>query len=393
MPEPEATEPAAPIDPATTSDAADPARRRLRVPAFSGRTWTLITSAFAVVGLTAAASILPVPYVALFPGPVTDTLGTTEDGTPVVEIKDHRTYPTGGRLDLTTVLEAGGPQGQLLLGDAVRAWLSKSAAVLPRDLVYPPGTTNEQVQTEQRLDMEQSQSTAKAAALCHEDFVVPSDLVVAAVTDGGPSDDVLKPGDVIEAVDGTPIAPSSCNSTKQSEQLRDLIGTREPGDVVFLRIRRDGDRSTVAIITEAGDDGDGGRRPVIGIRPAPSFTTPFPIEIGLDGVGGPSAGTMFALGIIDKITPGELNGGQHVAGTGTIDVEGNVGRIGGIQQKLAGARAEGATVFLTPAGNCDAAVPATPEGLRLVKVATLDEAVTALDMLRAGRVDDLPACP
>jgi PDZ domain-containing protein len=100
---------------------------------------------------------------------------------------------------------------------------------------------------------------------------------------------------------------------------------------------------------------------------------------------------MFSLGIYDKLTPGSITGGKSVAGTGTIDPAGNVGPIGGIEQKMVGAKAAGATVFLTPADNCGDAVKAVPQGLRLVKVETLSGAIKALDTLRTGS-GDVPAC-
>jgi len=119
---------------------------------------------------------------------------------------------------------------------------------------------------------------------------------------------------------------------------------------------------------------------------------PFSVEISLKDVGGPSAGLMFALGIVDKLTPGSLTGGKFIAGTGTIDDSGHVGAIGGIAQKMVGARRKGATVFLSPAGNCAQARDTVPDGLRLVRVKTLSDAVEALEDLKAGRVDEVPTC-
>ena len=104
---------------------------------------------------------------------------------------------------------------------------------------------------------------------------------------------------------------------------------------------------------------------------------------------------MFALGIIDKLTPGSLNGGADVAGTGTISSEGDVGAIGGIRQKLYGARNAGAEYFLAPASNCDEVVGHIPAGLSVFSVATLSDSLAALDALRSGtaaRVAGLPAC-
>ena len=124
-----------------------------------------------------------------------------------------------------------------------------------------------------------------------------------------------------------------------------------------------------------------------------TYDFPFEVQIQLDKVGGPSAGMMFALGIIDKLTPGQLQGGENVAGTGTIDQSGAVGPIGGIQQKLHGALESGATWFLAPADNCDEVTGNIPDGLTVFSVSTLDQALTALEGIKTGDTSDLPTCP
>jgi len=124
------------------------------------------------------------------------------------------------------------------------------------------------------------------------------------------------------------------------------------------------------------------------------YDFPFEVSIQLDNVGGPSAGQMFALGIMDKLTPDSLNGGKRVAGTGTIDNVGNVGAIGGIRQKMYGARSAGATIFLAPASNCDEVTGHIPAGLQVFAVKTLSDSVKVLDAVRAGSsTADLPTCP
>ena len=121
-----------------------------------------------------------------------------------------------------------------------------------------------------------------------------------------------------------------------------------------------------------------------------NYRFPFPVKINVGAIGGPSAGLMFALGIVDKLTPGGMTGGRFIAGTGEIAANGTVGPIGGIQQKMAGARAAGATVFLTPAANCPDTAGAVPQGLRLIKVYTLASAVRDLRALGAGQA--VPTC-
>jgi PDZ domain-containing protein len=109
-------------------------------------------------------------------------------------------------------------------------------------------------------------------------------------------------------------------------------------------------------------------------------------------IGGPSAGMMFALGIIDKLTKLDLTAGRFIAGTGEITPGGQVQPIGGIQQKMIGARNAGATIFLTPATNCADTKGAVPKGMRLVKVSTLNQAVTYLEALKSGQSSSVPSC-
>nr|WP_231126806.1 PDZ domain-containing protein [Motilibacter aurantiacus] len=209
------------------------------------------------------------------------------------------------------------------------------------------------------------------------------DVVVQAVVKDAPAEGVVRAGDVIVAVDGKAVA--------DPQAVRDAISAHQPGDRVSVTVER-GDKQLRLTMTTA-DGGNG--RAVIGVTPSARVRPPLKVEIKLEDVGGPSAGMMFALGLIDKLTPGELTGGAFVAGTGTISEEGAVGPIGGIKQKLVGAKRAGASVFLAPADNCEETRGAVPDGLRVVKVGTLTEAVSALDTLRGGdaeQIAGLPSC-
>ena len=155
-----------------------------------------------------------------------------------------------------------------------------------------------------------------------------------------------------------------------------------------MDLDRDGRRVNETLTTAPNPDDPA--LPFVGITPDVDYDFPFQVTISLDDVGGPSAGLMFSLGLVDMLTPGSLNNGAHVAGTGTIDDAGKVGPIGGIQQKMQGARGDGATVFLVPAENCDSAAGAVPKGLRTVKVTTLTSAVNALNAIKAGK--STPTC-
>jgi PDZ domain-containing protein len=168
--------------------------------------------------------------------------------------------------------------------------------------------------------------------------------------------------------------------------LRRLVGLHRPGDVVAVGYRRGGADAVVQVKTVAGRTVGPDERPVLGVALAERDPhPPFPVTIALNDVGGPSAGLMFALGIYDRLTPGDLTGGQIVAGTGSIDDDGTVGAIGGIAQKLIAARDHGARWFLTPTGNYDEASRAVPKGLRLIRVASMRDGLTALKAIAAGR--------
>ena len=343
------------------------------------RALTLAVAGFLVVLLSAVAALLPVPYVALEAGPVTNTLGVVGK-TELIRIEGRKTYPDKGNLDLTTVHVVGGPGSRLGLVTALRGWLDDGIAIVPEEQVYPPGETAKQAERESAAEMRDSQENATTAALRELGIPVKTRLVVQDVPKGSPSTGKLRTGDQVVAVDGEDVAGGA--------QLRELITSHDAGEPVTVTVRRDGREVTQTITTMAADDG----RALVGITTRDMAEYPFTVNISLKDVGGPSAGLMFALGVVDKLTPGSLTNGAHIAGTGTIDDAGHVGPIGGITQKMLGARRAGATVFLAPPGNCGEARKTVPDGLRLVRATTLKSAVSSLERLAEGRARGLPAC-
>jgi PDZ domain-containing protein len=345
----------------------------------SRRTVTLASAGFLVVLLSAIAALLPVPYVELGPGPTTNTLGSV-DGKDLITIDGHQTYPDSGHLNLTTVSVRGGPAQRMDLVTALRGWLDDSVAVIPEEQVYPKGQSAKQAEQESNDEMRDSQESATTAALRSLDIPVPTHAAVADISPGSPASGKLRAGDVIieaddKAVDG-------------GATLRKIITGHSPGDQVTFAIERNGKPAQVTLTTAKAKDG----RAIVGIGTRDAADYPFTVKIGLKDVGGPSAGLMFALGIIDKLTPGSLTGGAFVAGTGTIDNDGKVGPIGGITQKMIAAKRAGATIFLAPAGDCSEARTSAPDGLHLVKVNDLASAVDSLDALRADPNAKVPAC-
>lgn len=345
-----------------------------------------------------------VPYVSLSPGPTVDTLSAVDregdlctdpaapaprpspadsaspspsptpepDCQEVIQISGVPASEGDGQLRLVTV----SVQSDLTLLDAIRGWLSGQDAVVPRKLIYPEDKTEQEVERENQEEFKDSQSSAETVAL--KKLGYPVQVTVEEVSSDGPSAGKLRKGDIIESVDGTP-----ATSVQKAVQL---IRAKPVGTVLDIGYTRDGAKGTVQVTSTAADDGS----PRIGVTIRSVQPQPFDLRIELDWIGGPSAGMMFALGIIDKIKPEDLTHGKIIAGTGTIDAEGNVGPIGGVTQKLHGAKDAGATIFLVPADNCAEARSSVPEGLTLVKVRTLDDALSALDAIGSGA--QLPSC-
>jgi Lon-like protease len=175
------------------------------------------------------------------------------------------------------------------------------------------------------------------------------------------------------------------NPVTGQSNLTTLIGAHPAGTTLNLTIVRNGRTQTVQVGTK-----ESGGRPVMGVQVTEQFNFPFTVKFSVGDIGGPSAGMMFALGIIDKLTATNLTGGKFIAGTGEIEVSGKVDPIGGIQQKMVGARDAGATIFLAPASNCSDVKGAIPAGLQVVKVSTLSQAVTYLQDIKAGQ--PVPSC-
>ncbi|MEU8260119.1 PDZ domain-containing protein [Micromonospora sp. NPDC048999] len=325
---------------------------------------TVLLGALLTALLSVGALSVPIPYVVLGPGPTVNTLGTS-NGKEIIEVTGRATATPAGQLRLTTV----GVQPTVRLRSALAGWFSSDEAVVPRELVYPPGESQQQVEKRNAEDFQNSQTSAETAALRHLGY--PVQVLVKTVTPGGPSVNALKPGDVLTSVDGQQVTSAA--------RLTELIRAKPAGSALKIGYTRDGQPGS-ATVTSREQDG----RPRIGVEIDQQQPHPFELKINLGDIGGPSAGLMFALGVIDKLESTDITGGKIIAGTGTIDDEGRVGPIGGIAQKLVGAKKAGAKVFLVPADNCAEAVSNAQPNLPLLKVASLDDALKALETLRAG---------
>jgi Lon-like protease len=343
----------------------------------SRRSLTLLIASVGVAVAIAVSVLIPVPYVILGPGPTLNTLGKDSSGQPLITISGHPTYPTAGHLNMVTVSYQGGPGDNLNIFTALTAWLNPHEAVVPESELFPPGQTQQQSQQQDTQEMTDSQQTATAAALTELHIPYQTQVVVVQAEPGYPAYGVLRAGDVITAVDGKPV-------TSQSS-LTSLIYAHPAGSTLTVTIERGGRTQTVRVGTKQS-----GGHPVMGVEITEQYKFPFTVKISVGDIGGPSAGMMFALGIIDKLTPMNLTGGKFIAGTGEITAAGQVLAIGGIQQKMVAARDAGATVFLAPSSNCADTKGAVPAGLRVVKVSTLNQAVDDLEAIKAG--ESVPSC-
>jgi Lon-like protease len=315
-------------------------------------------------------SLQPTCDVALRPGPAEDTL-------QLVSVEGARSYSSTGQLLLTTVAV----QDDL----SFRAWIdartSRIVDAVPRERIYPPGSDRDDVAEMNAALMADSQLVATIAALEELGYELEGEgALVAAVTEDAVTDE-LEPGDVIVAVDGATV--------RESRDVVDLVQASRPGEVVELRVAgASGERLVRVTLGGSPEDAD---LPYIGILLTTELDLPVDVSIDAGVIGGPSAGLMFALSIIDRLGAEDLTGGAVIAGTGTVDRDGVIGAVGGVRQKIVGATdgesgGRPATVFLVPRGNLEDARSATvPRDVLLVPVGTLEEALTALDELREGR--------
>jgi PDZ domain-containing protein len=343
----------------------------------SRRVRALLVAAVLFIVLFVLAITLPVPYVILTPGPTYNTLGTDPAGRSIITIKGIQTNKTVGHLNMTTV---GVDPNPINAFAAIKGWLQSEQVVVPRSAVYPPGQSVQQTNQQNTAEFVDSQDNAITAAECQLGY--PKRFGVVGVLSNGASHAVLRPADVILALNG--------KRADSPQLLTGMLGKLSPGTNVTLRIVRAGTPKTVSVKLGPPPENrkTGGS---LGITVGPICAAPFTVDLGLaNQIGGPSAGLMFALGIIEKVGKTELTGGRFIAGTGTIDSAGDVGPIGGIALKMIAARDKGATVFLAPSGNCPDVVNATPPGLQVVRVATLHQAVQ--DLLRIKKGQPVPGC-
>ena len=367
-------------DPDTAPSGESRRRRRLRRAVVAG-------SFILVVALIAAVFLVPVNAVIEAPGPTWNVLdnGSSSDQ-DVLKVSGTETYPTEGALRMTTVSVSGCPGYPVTTADLIAAWFSADKRIVDRNEVCPQDQSAEQVEETGKAQMTASQDSAVIAALVETGKAGAMHLTVTEVTEQQTSTEI-QAGDVLETI--TPQGGQTTTLASFS-QLRELMTTIPEGTRVTLGVRRGEQKASAALTTIAPQEGTTGS--LLGLSLKISVDSPVEATFGLSDVGGPSAGMMFALGVVDEITPGSLTGGKDISGTGTIDMTGQVGPIGGIQQKMAGARESGSTFFLAPASNCNEVKGHEPKDMQVFAVNTLHEAVAATEAIASGDTSGLATC-
>lgn len=334
------------------------------------RRLTILVGLTMLVAIVLVGALLPMPYAALAPGPTYNTLGSVQ-GETVIVIDGTKQKQTDGHLNMTTV----SVYDKLTIFDGMYRWFAGDQAVVPREQLFPPGQSTQQVAKQDAEAFRSSQNHAVTASLARLGY---GTVVVQQLAGHSPSAGILAPGDTLTSLNGTKVATP--------DQLHRVLAKVAPGTAVAVGYLRGGKARTGRVASVKAEQGAGA---ALGVLITVVAKAPFNVSVDLKNVGGPSAGLMFALGIIEKLRGG-LTGGRFIAGTGEIDAFGQVGAIGGIPLKMIAARRAGATVFLVPAANCKEARAHPQQGLQLLKVSTLDDALGDLADLRGGKA--APSC-
>ena len=286
-----------------------------------------------------------------------------------ISISGAETFPTKGKLSVTSVMVTN-PDSYLTGFDILYGWITSDQAVLPRAEIYPENETAEQSNQQGAADMQESQVNATSAALSLLGYKGESKLIINTVNPNSFAFKQLLTGDQIISVDQKVLTSAT--------QITDYLDSKKAGDVVKVSVIRSSAGSTpieIPVKLSKRDDGSA----YIGVNIETKHNFPVNVKIKLDETGGPSGGLIFALGIVEKLQSEDLIRGRNIAGTGTITDAGEVGPIGGITEKIIGAKKAGVSIFIAPIENCsDITHPELLKGIKVVPVATLSEALAVL---------------
>ena len=346
----------------------EPHRSRKRAVLWGGIPLALLALVLMLGGIPGTPIKLTVPFAAESAGPTFNTLADVE-GTPVIEITGGEVDETSGSLDMTTV----SLRTNMTMGQAIGRWLFSNDTLVPINQILPRDMTDEELREHNEATFVASEAAATVAAMKH--LGEPTKVIVHGVLDGSAASGAIEAKDTITAVDGKKVT--------EPQQVQDMVREKQPGDEVTITfIRGEGEEQEAKVTL--GKNPEDEKQPLLGITMTSEPAGDIHVNYNLNDVGGPSAGMIFSLAVIDKLSPGELNGGRKVAGTGTISEDGTVGPIGGIAHKIEGARDGGAELFLAPEKNCAEARKADNGDMVVAKVRTLDDAISAMHSFSTG---------
>lgn len=316
---------------------------------------------------------LTVPYAAQGPGPTFNTLGEV-DGEPVVDVGGVPTDDTAGNLNMTTV----SVRTNMTLAQTLGRWLTTEDTLVPAEQIFPPNVSPEELEESNQAAFTSSEAAATVAAMNY--LGLPVEVEVASVVEGSAADGLVEAEDTILAVNGEEV--------DEPGQVAELVQAHGPGDSVTLTVERGGEQQDIDITL--GENPEAPNQGQLGVLMTSAPVDQVDVEYNLNDIGGPSAGMMFSLAVIDKLSPGALNGGNMVAGTGTISEDGSVGPIGGIVHKINASEEEGVELFLAPSDNCAEAVSRDHGDMVVASVDTIDDAITQMDNFANG--DEVDTC-
>jgi PDZ domain-containing protein len=325
------------------------------------RPWLLVLLALVAVGILAA-SFVRVPYYAMAPGSAVDV-------EPLVSVRHGGpNFPPEGRVFLTTV-----SLRQATVLSAIRGWLDPDVDVVDKDTIVPPDTDADELRKLNLRLMDSSKDAARGVAFeqLGYDAISGSGASVLSVVPGSPADGKLRRDDTIVELGGKPV--------RIDGDVISMLSGRSPGDRLALVVERDGHRVPVELRLDKRPDAPD--QPFLGVGMSTrdlKLNFPYPVDIESERIGGPSAGLAFTLELLDVLTEGELTGGRQVAATGTIELNGTVGDVGGVAQKTAAVKAAGIDLFLVPRGELADARKAAGKDLQVEPVDTLDDALRIL---------------
>lgn len=350
-----------------------------------------------IVAVVLFAAFMPVPYVVHQPGPTVDVLGK-QGQTQVLEFatpedssipSQREAQDDDGQLRMVTVSEVGGPGTTLRGIDLLRAWLEPGTTIQKFSDLYDTTVTAEQLKEAGAAQMTSSHSTASIAAMDYLGIPMDSTLTIIGASPGSDAEGKVQEGDVLVSI----IGPDGVvHPVDRPSVPFDVMKSTPPGSEVLVTVLRDGREVEFPIVSSGPTEDETFEGSKMGIYLDAETELPIDVTIHLERIGGPSAGLIFALGIVDQLTPGGITGGQVIAGTGALSFSGDVVPIGGVKQKMYGAVRDGAHWFLAPVDNCADVIGNEPKGLEVIPVATLAEGVSAVEAIAKGQTADLPSC-